>query len=203
MDREIKASPFEVNTRGVEAYDQSHLVESVLWANETYVTNYHADGSLSLQPVGEIKTRPTAVTPHPTQTIGEIKRIATLISGTFAIQPATAAETTTASIAITLTWQAISPAKPTDTIFVHLVGPDGQVLAQADGDSLDGLIRPSAWQPGQIIIDQRTIALTGPRPTPVQLRVGMYSRESGQRYTAVSAAGIASPENALVIAQGR
>lgn len=203
VDREIKASPFEVNTRGVEAYDQSRLVESVLWANETYVTNYHTDGNLTLQPVGEIRARPTAANIHSTQTVGEIRNIATLISGTFRIEPAAEMGAAPASVAITLTWQAISPAKPTDTIFVHLVGPDGQVLAQADGDSLDGLIRPSAWQPGQIIIDQRTIVLTGPLPTPVQLRVGMYSRENGQRYMAVSAAGIASPENALVIAQGR
>ena len=195
VDLEIKASPFEVNTRGVEAYDQSRLVESVLWANETYVTNYHADGNLTLQSVGEIRATPTSATDQGKPTLGQINNIATLISATVSVQPE--------AVTISLTWQARAPAKPTDTIFVHLVGPDGQVLAQADGDSLDGLIRPSAWQSGQIILDQRTISISETLPTHFQVRVGMYSRESGQRYPATLGTGQLAPGEALVIEQTR
>ncbi len=193
IDKAIKASPFEVNTRGVEAYDQGKLMDSVMWADQTYVTDYHPDGALTLQSVGEIRAKPTspAFLARPKQVVGTIQNIATLINATVTWQPNIAT--------ISLTWQAIAPAQPTDTIFVHLIDADGQVVAQADGDSLNGLIRPSAWQPGQLIIDQRQIQLNGIPTRGLQVRVGMYSRESGQRYAALLGSGQLAQDGALTI----
>jgi hypothetical protein len=96
----------------------------------------------------------------------------------------------------------LNPARPTDTIFVHLVDKSGASVGQVDGDSLGGLVPPSAWRTGHEIIDYRTIKLEEPLPPgEYHVTVGIYDRVSGNRYLAYDATGQQAPDGELEILQ--
>jgi hypothetical protein len=70
-----------------------------------------------------------------------------------------------------LYWRAAQPQTVDYTVFVHLHGPDGQLLAQCDSK------RPTTtWQPGKVIPDACRVVLPSDAPTgEYQVFVGMYS----------------------------
>ncbi|MBK8906034.1 MAG: glycosyltransferase family 39 protein [Anaerolineaceae bacterium] len=79
------------------------------------------------------------------------------------------------TLAVTLVWQAHQPLPADLTVFVHLLGVDGQLVAQKDNAPLFGTRPTTSWQPGERLIDryELTIAEDTPAQT-VQLSVGMY-----------------------------
>jgi hypothetical protein len=78
------------------------------------------------------------------------------------------------NLAVTLSWQALA-AMPVDyTVFVHLLGPDGQTVAQHDGQPFWEVALPtSTWQPGELLQDKHTLVL------PPDLPAGEYHLEMG------------------------
>ena len=78
-------------------------------------------------------------------------------------------------------WQVEASALPWDlAIFVHLLGPDGTMVTQADG--LDAAA--STLYPGDSFIQLHTLTLPDPMPTgPYTLQLGLYVRGNGQRLT--------------------
>lgn len=84
------------------------------------------------------------------------------------------------SINLTLYWQAASQSAEILSTFVHLVGPDGNVLAQ--GDQWPGGLPSTTWAAGQVIIDEYTIPLPGDAPLgQYQIVVGLYASATGVR----------------------
>jgi hypothetical protein len=81
-------------------------------------------------------------------------------------------------IPVTLVWQALAPIESSYQVFTHLSTPDGPA-AQADGVPVCWSYPTDAWRPGQIIADQRAIALP-PEITPgiYPLEVGLYHPET-------------------------
>ncbi|MGD1993455.1 MAG: hypothetical protein PVI59_09700 [Anaerolineae bacterium] len=59
-------------------------------------------------------------------------------------------------VVLTTHWLAESPIDGFPTFFAHLLGPDGNLLTQADGDPLRGLYPLNQWQPHQVVEDMRT-----------------------------------------------
>jgi hypothetical protein len=58
------------------------------------------------------------------------------------------------------------------TVFVHLVGPDGQLVAQRDREPYEPT---SAWMVNRIVSDEFLVAIpVGASPGTYQLRVGLY-----------------------------
>ena len=86
------------------------------------------------------------------------------------------------NLTVTLVWQATQPPPADWTVFVHLIGADGQMVAQQDGIPLFGTRPTSSWQPGEQLIDryELTIAADAPAQT-AQLFVGMYDPVTGER----------------------
>ncbi len=81
-------------------------------------------------------------------------------------------------LALTLYWQGVSEeGMAADyTIFVHLLGADGDLLAQYDGPPLGGVYPTSRWVAGDMFTQR--IALPLPpdgRPGTYELLVGMYT----------------------------
>ncbi len=97
---------------------------------------------------------------------------------------------------LTLIWQAERPLSA--TVFVHVVGADGRLLAQADGASLSGLVPLRRWQAGDRIVDRRTFRLPPDYRGEFTIRVGLYEGE--RRYAAFTAEGRAS-DDAPVVAE--
>jgi len=80
------------------------------------------------------------------------------------------------SLCLTLFWQAVDRVPARYTVFTHVVGPAGQVVAQTDSQPLGGTMPTDAWQIGATIADRYAIALSADTPPgDYALRVGMYT----------------------------
>jgi hypothetical protein len=78
---------------------------------------------------------------------------------------------------VTLYWRALAPMDRDYTVFVHLVGPDGQMVAQHDGGPWWEVSLPtSTWGPGEELRDQHRLSL------PPDLAPGTYSLQVGAYY---------------------
>jgi 4-amino-4-deoxy-L-arabinose transferase-like glycosyltransferase len=79
------------------------------------------------------------------------------------------------ALLVQLYWQAIRPER-NYTVFLHVVGSDGQGLTQVDGEPFLGLYGMSTlWPRDQVVTDERTLTL--PATTPpghYRLEVGLY-----------------------------
>jgi hypothetical protein len=183
----LAASPYQVNTRGSDAHASEVLYDSLLWADEAYWTEYLPDGRLGIRPVGEVRPAGTAATP-----LGEF-------GGMVRLLPAEA-DWDEGTLTVSLRWLPLRPAGPDDTVFVHVLNSDNQLVTQADGDGLGGLAPLSAWRPGHEIVDRRMVLAAGDWPAgEYVVKVGLYQRVSGARYVAVTADGQAAPDSALEV----
>lgn len=102
----------------------------------------------------------------------------------------------------TLYWYAEGPADNYWSVFAHLVGPDGSLVAQDDKVPYDGVYPPNRWWPGQIIDDKYTIPIPTDAPAGTyQIRLGMYDWQTGERLALTTAAGEPLPDNQVVLEQ--
>jgi hypothetical protein len=88
------------------------------------------------------------------------------------------------------------------TVFVHLMDPGGQQVAQADGMPLNADWPTSAWLPGQMVVDRRRLALPAGLPAGrYTLNLGFYDASSGARLAAFDAADQRWQDDIIVIEQ--
>ncbi len=83
---------------------------------------------------------------------------------------------------LTLYWQSLAPMDRDYTLFVHLIGEDGKILAQADHQPQDGSYPTSIWDAGENVRDAFT--LTFPRdatPGRYKIKIGWYDAKTGER----------------------
>jgi uncharacterized membrane protein len=107
-----------------------------------------------------------------------------------------ASETT---LPITLYWQAEGPTSTSYTTFVHLVDEQGVMVAQSDGIPGKGALPSTAWSPGEVIPDPRSISLPADMPSGVYtLLAGLYDATDGRRL-AVTDDNADARDNAIVI----
>jgi hypothetical protein len=80
-------------------------------------------------------------------------------------------------------WWRVQKASPTDySVFVHLVDPQGQLIAQADGLPDNGRSPTSIWQPGDVIRDVHQFPVAAPPHST--LLIGLYDLTSLARLPA-------------------
>lgn len=79
------------------------------------------------------------------------------------------------TVRLQLAWQAVAEMETSYRVFVHLVGADGRLLAQSDGEPA-GWTRPTTgWAVGEVIIDGREVNVPADAvPGEYELRVGLY-----------------------------
>jgi len=95
-----------------------------------------------------------------------------------------------APLTITLYWQAKAALEENYTVFVHALGPDGQLHAQSDCQPQDGEAPTTSWIAGQIIVDTHQLTLPPETPPgPYTLLAGLYSAASGSRLPLYDEAG--------------
>jgi len=93
------------------------------------------------------------------------------------------------SMSLTLYWQALAKMERDYSVFVHVVGEDGQILSQHDGLPEGGFYPTSYWELGETVKDDRVLSL--PSHTDAgdyELRVGMYLLEDMDRLPVVEGA---------------
>ncbi|MCS7287298.1 MAG: glycosyltransferase family 39 protein [Anaerolineae bacterium] len=76
-------------------------------------------------------------------------------------------------LTVTLYWKALGEAERAWTVFVHLLGPDGRLIAQDDSPPARGERPTTSWVAGEVIEDQHFIVL------PPDIHPGLYSLEIG------------------------
>jgi hypothetical protein len=74
---------------------------------------------------------------------------------------------------VTLYWFALRDVGANYKVFVHLLGPDGAVIAQHDGDPAGGFTPTSRWRSGELITDWHRV------PLPAGLSLGEYGLKAG------------------------
>ncbi|MCL6648573.1 MAG: hypothetical protein K6U89_09590 [Chloroflexi bacterium] len=85
------------------------------------------------------------------------------------------------TLTVTTGWSVRTSIPEDYTLFVHLLGPNGERLSQADGPP-GGLIASSLLQPGEQFSDRRTLAVPAAlAPGRYTLAVGWYLLRTGER----------------------
>lgn len=107
-----------------------------------------------------------------------------------------------AAVKVTLLWESLAVISDSYTVFVHLMGEDGRLIAQHDGLPVFGTCPTWTWEPGARVLDRHDIGI----PDNVALDkgsilVGLYHSETLERqffpggYDAITVANVqfASP----------
>ena len=85
---------------------------------------------------------------------------------------------------VILVWQSERETAVSYRVFLHLIGPDGQIVAQSDGEPAHWSRPTTGWLPGEIVVDERTLVLPDMLPPGAyRLLAGLYDPASGQRLT--------------------
>ncbi len=83
-----------------------------------------------------------------------------------------------ATVAVTVVWQAVSAMDRSYTAFVHLLGPDGRVVAQEDHVPGRGARPTTSWWAGEVVVDRFELTLPADLPTgEYDWEVGLYEAD--------------------------
>jgi hypothetical protein len=86
------------------------------------------------------------------------------------------------TVLLRLEWSTASPLEENYSVFAHLIGTDGALVAQHDSWPAVGSRPTSIWQPGELISDYHWLDLPPGSPSGVyEARVGLYHTETLQR----------------------
>jgi hypothetical protein len=149
-----------------------------------------AEGEAILAIQSTARTDLGEVTINPGELLFDAPLVTTPVSAVFAGQMALigfdlpqATVSSPATIPVTLYWNALSgEIENSYTVFVHLLAPDGRVIAQHDGLPAQGERPTNEWVPGEYIVDRHELAWREPDYIgPAQIAVGLYDPETGER----------------------
>ncbi len=101
---------------------------------------------------------------------------------------------------VVLYWQAETFVDCSYTVFIHLVGPDGQIHAQVDSLPHAGRHPTSHWLPGEVVADSYRLELPADAlPGVYRVLVGLYDLATLGRLPVADADGNQVPDNAILI----
>ncbi len=121
-------------------------------------------------------TRDHSETPQPIAVAADLEHQAMLIGYATDRTNYRAGDT----IYLTLYWLALQEMAQDSMSFVHLTGAKGEILAQHDGPTDQGLTPTTRWLPGEIVTDHHAIALNANLSGEFLLTAGLYlPREDG------------------------
>ena len=91
---------------------------------------------------------------------------------------------------LTLHWQALAQMNQSYAVFVHVLGPDGRVVAQHDSPPGQGAAPTTGWVQGEYIDDEHPIDVPADLPPgQYQVEIGVYDPNTGVRLPVTDAAG--------------
>jgi hypothetical protein len=148
---------------------------------QVFVTRYSTD-TIALEPAGAF-----GITPPATLPVARYDQSVALLEAS--------AATTPRGLHIDLMWQVRALVPDDVTAFVHVLDANGQLIAQADGDPIAGTYPFTQWPRNLVVRDIRLVNAS----EGVSVRVGLYSRLSGERLTARSTDNTPLADNAATI----
>jgi len=101
------------------------------------------------------------------------------------------------TIVATLEWRSLQRVDQPLVIFIHLIAPNGQLIAQRDAPPNPPI---PAWQPGQIVRDPLALPIPGGAPPGTyQLRAGLYPEGNPAARVVVLTPGYSTAVNNSVL----
>lgn len=185
FDNVRQEQPYAYGLHG-ERVGWEQLVAHMQAAGRVYLTRYSPD-AINLEYAGRV----TGVAMGPVAAVFDEQLALSLVG----------VDEQADKLVVRLVWQVQRPVENGNvTAFVHLYGPDGQLMAQADGDPLLGLGPFWLWPAGQTIEDERTLSWPADAaPGTYRVGVGLYDRGSGARLPAVDEAGQPLADDVAVV----
>lgn len=100
-------------------------------------------------------------------------------------------------IAVTLRWRALRAISTPYIVFVHLISPDGRLVAQQDVEP----VRPTTtWTAGMLVVDPHQVSIPAGLPAgQYELRTGMYPQGQPGNRLPVTDAGLTTAESNSVL----
>jgi len=96
-------------------------------------------------------------------------------------------------LSATLYWEAPRPIDQEYTVFVHLRGQSGSVVAQDDSPPLENLYPTNYWAQGETVPDPRVLCIPADvSPGRYRLEVGLYLPQDQQRLSILDESGSSS-----------
>ena len=85
-------------------------------------------------------------------------------------------------VQLTLYWRALAEMASSYSVFTHVLGPDGQIVAQQDNVPVSGTYPTTLWLPGEVVTDVYNISFADDLPFgEYPIEVGFYDPDSGLR----------------------
>jgi len=104
-------------------------------------------------------------------------------------------------IKVVLYWRAEALVEQSYTVFVHLVGPDGRIYAQADSLPWGGRHPTTHWLPGEVVADSYQLEWPADAPPgEYRLLAGLYDLSTLTRLPVTDSGGGPAPDDAIPIA---
>jgi Gpi18-like mannosyltransferase len=101
---------------------------------------------------------------------------------------------------ITTTWRQDTRHAEDLTLFLHVTGPDGEMVAQSDASMREGRYPTSLWHIGEVIPETREITLPATAPSgDYKIVAGFYRPDTLARVQAQGAGEAPSPDQTIVI----
>jgi hypothetical protein len=86
-------------------------------------------------------------------------------------------------------------------VFVHLLTSEGSLATQADGPPVGGDYPTTFWSPGERIVDQHVLTISGLPSGTYSLQVGMYVLETGRRLPVANPSGERLVDDAIPLGE--
>jgi hypothetical protein len=101
-------------------------------------------------------------------------------------------------VTLDLYWKAAGLTSTSYAVFVHLVGPDGAIVAQHDQPPVAANRPTTGWLPGEVVHDPYILAIpAGADPGDYCVRLGLYDPATGRRLP-VSSADLPAADHLLL-----
>jgi hypothetical protein len=156
-------------------------------AGDVYVTHYSPERA-TLRPAGRVTGLAAAAAP-PLATFAEQVALSLAEHRLFGD-----------AVELRLDWRLLAEVEADLSVFVHLYGPDGALVAQDDGYPLAGLSPFWLWEAGRAVRDVRRLVWPAEAPPGVyRVGVGIYDPASAVRLPARDAAGRPFPDDAAIV----
>ncbi|MEI2609425.1 MAG: 6-pyruvoyl-tetrahydropterin synthase-related protein [Candidatus Promineifilaceae bacterium] len=144
------------------------------WQVRLSETPSFAVGPLRINTLERLWTPPSLVI----TTTGSLGDIATLLGANLTpqtLQPGL-------PLQVMLVWRNEAETTISYHVFLHLLGPDGTLITQADGEPANWTRPTTGWLPGEIVLDEHTLFIPNPLPPgEYTLAAGLYQPETGER----------------------
>jgi hypothetical protein len=103
-------------------------------------------------------------------------------------------------VPIVLYWQAVEASEDDLSIFLHLMGPNGELIWQDDGAAAHGTRPTWSWEAGEVIVDPHTLLLPQDLPEgDYRLVAGLYDWQTGERLSATTPSGEELADNQIAV----